>query len=118
MFRIVCMVEDRKLSKYLVATKGLIHSMELPQPVVNAVMGKGGSLAAASGGTVQERAAAHLIKIKAQDGATFSSGAVDELMRMIGATVNASSRKSLVKAGVMKNVSKGFYKYIAPKKGK
>ena len=67
MFRIVCFVEDKKLSDVMHVLAGKVITMDVPQPVVNASATGGKVTADSSGGTMSEMFIAHCVKKKIKE---------------------------------------------------
>lgn len=106
MFRIVCFVDDKHLSKVLRNLAGQVINMEPPQPVDNVKVQKGKLVQAAESGNLIDKVAAALAKYPAKT--TIESSLIKELIVAHGAQASSLHyvAKNLVKAKVLKKSKK------------
>jgi len=109
MFKIVCMVEDKKLGLALHALAGLVVNMEAPLPVANATV-KGGVVKQISVGTsFKARLIEDLAKAK---GGTVDVQAMKARFKALGGnpnSVNGTLLKELLETKILKRRSRGVY---------
>lgn len=117
MFRVVFFVENRKLGDSLEALKGLAHSMEPPQPMVNAEKDGKGKLkpSTRSGGLVDLAAK----EMRNRVGATITSDDMKKLAVKHGGAEQSYwyITRGLLDMGLIKRTETGVYQVLAKAKG-
>ena len=109
MFRIVCMVEDKKLGLALHALAGLVVNMEPPVPVANATV-KGGVVKQVSVGTSFK--ARFIEGLAAAKGGTVDMATLKARFKALGGnpnTVNGTLMNELIDAKILRRRSRGVY---------
>jgi hypothetical protein len=117
MFRIEVFVDDKRLAQVMHAMTGLIVSMSVPQPVVNAEVKKQGRIVAKSNGNLHSLFIEHLAKSKVDE---IRPSQVADWLEQHGKSRFSANYliKNLVKQGVLKRgpgkTTKTTYKVVQP----
>lgn len=102
-------IEDKNLSKVLIALAGLVVNMDAPQPVVNAVVKKGKLEQETSGSSLKDRVIEKL-RMK-RKGQVISSTDLTNIIAEVGGTPASKNyiQKLLFEEKFMKSKERGSY---------